>query len=108
LAAIDKWINGVGRYDGHDAFGVICPNIASPLTVCSYAHIYAPRMASFETNSRKLMALLVSDGFALVAIQGSHHKLRKGDRVVVVPHPKKDLPLGTVRQIYKQAGWLRT
>ncbi|MEI6335246.1 MAG: type II toxin-antitoxin system HicA family toxin [Methylococcaceae bacterium] len=24
---------------------------------------------------------------------------------VVVPHPRKDLPIGTLRSIYKQAGW---
>lgn len=60
-----------------------------------------------ERNSRKLLALLQRDGFELVAVTGSHHKLRKGTRTVTLPHPKKDLPLGTVRQIYKQAGWLR-
>lgn len=60
-----------------------------------------------ERNSRKLLALLQGDGFVLVAVSGSHHKLRKGQRMVTVPHPKKDLPLGTVRQIYRQAGWLR-
>lgn len=59
-----------------------------------------------ERNSRKLLALLQDDGFVLVAVSGSHHKLRKGQRTVTVPHPKKDLPLGTVRQIYRQAGWL--
>jgi predicted RNA binding protein YcfA (HicA-like mRNA interferase family) len=26
-------------------------------------------------------------------------------RMVILTHPKKDLPLGTVRAIYKQAGW---
>jgi predicted RNA binding protein YcfA (HicA-like mRNA interferase family) len=25
--------------------------------------------------------------------------------MVMVPHPKRDLPRGTVRSIYKQAGW---
>ena len=60
-----------------------------------------------ERNSRKLLALLQRDGFELVAVTRSHHKLRKGTRTVTLPHPKKDLPLGTVRQIYKQAGWLR-
>jgi len=24
---------------------------------------------------------------------------------VTVPHPKKDLPIGTLRSIYRQAGW---
>ncbi len=24
---------------------------------------------------------------------------------VVVPHPRKDMPVGTLRNIYRQAGW---
>ena len=59
-----------------------------------------------ETNSRKLIKSLEKDGFELVKVVGSHHKFKKGDKTVTVPHPKKDLPLGTVRSIYKQAGWL--
>ena len=59
-----------------------------------------------ERNSRKIIRNLEKDGFELVKITGSHHKFRKGDRTVTIPHPKKDLPLGTVRNIYKQAGWL--
>jgi predicted RNA binding protein YcfA (HicA-like mRNA interferase family) len=59
-----------------------------------------------ETNSRKLLKLLEDDGFTVVKIVGSHHKLKKGSLTVTLPHPKKDLPLGTVRAIYKQAGWI--
>jgi len=42
--------------------------------------------------------------FELVKVSGSHHKFRKNGETVTVPHPKKDLPIGTVRAIYKQAG----
>lgn len=59
-----------------------------------------------ETNSRKLLQKLKAAGFEEVSKKGSHLKLRKGDRTVILPHPKKDLPLGTVRNIYKQAGLL--
>ena len=59
-----------------------------------------------ETNSRKIIKRLEQDGFEHVKTVGSHHKYRKDGKVVVVPHPKKDLPMGTVRHIYKQAGWL--
>ena len=59
-----------------------------------------------ETSSRNIIRLLEKDGFVLVKITGSHHKFRKADKVVTIPHPKKDLPIGTVRNIYKQAGWL--
>ncbi|WP_084694462.1 type II toxin-antitoxin system HicA family toxin [Sphingobium sp. YBL2] len=37
---------------------------------------------------------------------GSHHKFRKGDRTIIVSHPKKDLPTGTARNIARAAGWL--
>ncbi|RLL62812.1 type II toxin-antitoxin system HicA family toxin [Paenirhodobacter hankyongi] len=60
----------------------------------------------FETNSRKLLKVLKDAGFEVVSVKGDHHKLRKGDRMVIPPHPKKDLPLGTVRSIYRQAGLL--
>ncbi len=59
-----------------------------------------------ETNSRKIVERLRREGFELVSVRGSHHKYRKGDRVVIVPHPKKDLPLGTARNIARQAGWI--
>ncbi|MEQ8656083.1 MAG: type II toxin-antitoxin system HicA family toxin [Hyphomicrobiales bacterium] len=57
-------------------------------------------------NSRKIVQKLRADGFELVSMKGSHHKFRKGSLTVIVPHPKKDLPPGTVRSIYRQAGWL--
>jgi len=61
---------------------------------------------NFERNSKKLIKLLEQDGFEHLSTKGSHTKYRKGERTVIVPHPKKDLPSGTVRAIYKQAGWL--
>jgi predicted RNA binding protein YcfA (HicA-like mRNA interferase family) len=48
----------------------------------------------------------VEAGFEEVSSRGSHVKLRKGDTTVILPHPKRDLPLGTVRSIYQQAGLL--
>lgn len=59
-----------------------------------------------EMNSRKLLKVLKNAGFEEVSKRGSHLKLRKGDRTVILPHPKKDLPAGTVRSIYHQAGLL--
>lgn len=59
-----------------------------------------------ETNSKRLLKVLKKEGFEVVSIRGSHHKLRKGDKILILPHPKKDLPLGTVRSIYRQAGLL--
>ena len=59
-----------------------------------------------ERNGRQIIRRLEKDGFELVKVSGSHHKFRKDGKTVTVPHPKKDLPIGTVRAIYKQAGWL--
>jgi predicted RNA binding protein YcfA (HicA-like mRNA interferase family) len=59
-----------------------------------------------ETSSREIVRRLRVDGFELVGARGSHHKFRKGEVTVIVPHPKRDLPLGTARAIAKQAGWL--
>ena len=49
---------------------------------------------------------LQAEGFELVKVSGSHHKFRKGPITVIVPHPKKDLPVGTARAIAKLAGWV--
>ncbi|KAB2666552.1 type II toxin-antitoxin system HicA family toxin [Brucella tritici] len=59
-----------------------------------------------ERDSRKIVKRLKSEGFELISVRGSHHKFRKGDKTVIVPHPKKDLPQGTARSIAEQAGWL--
>lgn len=62
-----------------------------------------------ERDSRKLIALLLEDGWIEAGITGSHrhfkHPAKPGK--VTVPHPKKDLPTGTVRSILKQAGLLK-
>ncbi len=56
-------------------------------------------------NSRDIDERLKAEGFELVSSKGSHHKFRKGTIIVVVPHPKKDLPFGTARSIAKRVGW---
>ena len=57
-------------------------------------------------DSRDIVARLRRDGFELVSVRGSHHKFahRVLRRVVIVPHPRKDIPAETVRSIYQQAG----
>ena len=57
-------------------------------------------------NSREIVKRLEAEGFELVSVKGSHHKFRKGRITVVVPHPKKDLPLGTARSIARRVGWI--
>lgn len=53
-------------------------------------------------DSRDIVARLRQEGFEQVSVRGSHHKyVHKGlRRMVIVPHPRKDIPPGTVRSIY--------
>lgn len=52
-------------------------------------------------NSSALIRMLEQDGWELVRTKGSHHHFKhpRKQGLVTVPHPKKDLPLGTVRSI---------
>lgn len=57
-------------------------------------------------RSREVIELLLGDGWFLVAVKGSHHQYKhpyKPGRVTV-PHPKSDLPQGTLHSILKSAG----
>lgn len=54
-------------------------------------------------SSREVIKLLESNGWKLSHVRGSHHYYRKGNKLVTVPHPKKDLPIGTYKAILKQA-----
>lgn len=58
-------------------------------------------------NSNEIIKRLEKEGWILVRVNGSHHQYKHPvkDGTVTVPHPKKDLPAGTVKSIFKQAGW---
>ena len=57
-------------------------------------------------DSREVIRALLRAGWCEVSQAGSHkqfkHPQKKGR--VTVPHPKRDIPLGTLRSIEKQAG----
>ena len=57
-------------------------------------------------KSREVIAALTADGWYEVARKGSHaqfkHKTKPGR--VTVPHPERDLPIGTLKSIEKQSG----
>ena len=57
-------------------------------------------------SSKDIIRKLESEGWLFVSSKGSHHKYRKDRQSLIVPHPKKDLPLGTSRSIARVAGWL--
>jgi predicted RNA binding protein YcfA (HicA-like mRNA interferase family) len=57
-------------------------------------------------DSRNVIRRIVGAGWYEVRIAGSHHHFRHPTRpgTVTVPHPKKDLPIGTLRSIERQSG----
>ncbi|WP_318345966.1 type II toxin-antitoxin system HicA family toxin [Flagellimonas baculiformis] len=57
-------------------------------------------------KSSQLIKIVESDGWELVRTKGSHHHYKHPRKkgLVTIPHPKKDVPLGTVKSILKQAG----
>jgi predicted RNA binding protein YcfA (HicA-like mRNA interferase family) len=57
-------------------------------------------------ESSKLIRMLQDDGWKIVRTKGSHHHMKHNSKpgLVTVPHPKKNLPIGTVSSILKQAG----
>ncbi|QMV16825.1 type II toxin-antitoxin system HicA family toxin [Vibrio spartinae] len=57
-------------------------------------------------KSADLINLLKKNGWELVSVRGSHHKFRHPahDDPIIVPHPKKDLKIGLVNKIKRQAG----
>ncbi|MEE4191342.1 MAG: type II toxin-antitoxin system HicA family toxin [Halieaceae bacterium] len=58
-------------------------------------------------ESSNIIKRLLAEGWVRSGGKGSHQKFRHPHRPhpVTVPHPKKDIPVGTVRSIYRQAGW---
>lgn len=59
------------------------------------------------TSSSDIKRRLERDGWVVVRVKGSHHVFKhpESGKTIVLPHPKKDLGLGLVRAIYKQAQW---
>ncbi|WP_332761969.1 type II toxin-antitoxin system HicA family toxin [Pseudomonas koreensis] len=57
-------------------------------------------------QSRLLIEELEDAGWTLDRVTGSHHIFKHGynPNTIPVPHPKKDLPLGTVKSIRRRAG----
>ncbi|QPF91273.1 type II toxin-antitoxin system HicA family toxin [Bradyrhizobium commune] len=57
-------------------------------------------------NSRDIISALQRDGWVQVAQKGSHVQFKHLTKTgrVTVPHPKRDIPLGTLKSIERQSG----
>ncbi len=64
---------------------------------------------AFLLTFNQVVAMLRQDGFEHSHTRGSHHHYKHPERGrVVVPRPSrgnKELARGTLRNIYRQAGW---
>lgn len=58
-------------------------------------------------DSKALIKKLKAGGWKKVGGKGDHEKFKHADKPehVVVPHPRKDIAIGTLRSIYRQARW---
>ncbi len=59
-----------------------------------------------HVNSRDVIRALEADGWVQVAQKGSQAQFKHPSKPgrVTVPHPKRDLPSGTLRSIERQSG----
>ena len=65
---------------------------------------YAHNAYISDMDSKELINQLRLEGFEQVSQKGSHVKMRHEDgRTVIIPHPVKDLPKGTLGNIKRQA-----
>ncbi len=55
-------------------------------------------------SSKKVLDVLTKHGFLFVSQRGSHKKYTNGIKTVIIPAPRKDIPVGTLRSISRQAG----
>lgn len=52
----------------------------------------------------KVLKVLLANGFLLKSQKGSHQKFSNGQRTVIVPADRKEIPVGTLKSISRQAG----
>lgn len=60
-----------------------------------------------QINSTEIIKRLEREGWKHVRTSGSHYQFKHPQKkgTVTVPHPRKNIPTGTLKSIYKQAGW---
>lgn len=58
-------------------------------------------------NSWEIIKKLKNDGWVLHHVRGDYHQFKHPVKSgkVTVPHPSKDIAIGTLKSIYNPAGW---
>ncbi len=73
----------------------------------TFLNTHSPYMSKLSSmNPKKIIKILEKNGFVLDRVKGSHkiYYNEKTNKRVVVPFHKKDLPIGTLFEILRQAG----
>ena len=63
--------------------------------MCIYTHM----------NSKKIIKAIKKKGWVHIRTTGDHWHFHHPEKsgIITVPHPKKDIPIGTLKSIEKQA-----
>lgn len=59
-----------------------------------------------EQEVQNVITRLRREGWKDKTTKGSHKKFEKNGKVIIVPLSRKELTIGTYRNVAKQAGWL--
>ena len=62
------------------------------------------RVIIIGMKDRDLLKLLLKDGWELVSVKGSHHKITKGGKTEIIPVHGKDIKKGLLSAILKRTG----
>lgn len=57
-----------------------------------------------QYSSEEVIKILIERKFRFISQKGSQAKYRKNNFTVIIPVGRKEIPLGTVRSIMRQAG----
>lgn len=70
------------------------------MTLAAQAHIIG------AMDSRTIIRKLEAAGWRRVRVKGSHHQFRHPEHPnrVTVQHPRKDVPIGSLKSIERQSG----
>ena len=87
------------KIEKHQRFFVI--NNESPCLFSNFCILY------IIMKSSEIIKRLKNEGWFIHHTRGDHFQFKHPDKSgkVTVPHPKKDLPVGTLRNIFRQANW---
>lgn len=76
------------------------------IKVCMFIHIRRSAVTK-SLSSRNVIRMVESDGWVFIKAVGDHHHFKhpvKSGKITVT-HPIDTIPIGTLRSIYRQAGW---